>query len=100
MLHNNIVIIVKIIYLVCYKLFDWKSNILNNMLLQVDQASLGISREYLSKGFGEKIVDAYYSYLVDIAVILGADPERASKEIRESVEFEMKLANVSLLTVI
>ncbi|KAJ9599169.1 hypothetical protein L9F63_010346 [Diploptera punctata] len=65
-------------------------------VIVVDQASLGISREYLSKGFGEKIVDAYYSYLVDIAVILGADPERAKKEIRESVEFEMKLANISL----
>ena len=65
------------------------------MLLQVDQASLGISREYLSKGFGEKIVDAYYNYLVDIAIILGADPKRAKEEIRESVEFEMKLANVS-----
>ncbi|PSN53889.1 Membrane metallo-endopeptidase-like 1 [Blattella germanica] len=64
--------------------------------ISIDQASLGISREYLSKGFGEKIVDAYYSYLVDIAVILGADRARAEKEIKESVEFEMKLANISL----
>lgn len=62
---------------------------------QLDQAALGLSREYLSKGFDEKIVQAYYKYMVDIAVILGADPDRASKELKESLEFEIKLANVS-----
>jgi hypothetical protein len=40
-------------------------------------------------------VDAYYKYVVDIAVILGANRERATKEIADSIEFEMKLANVS-----
>lgn len=64
---------------------------------QLDQAALGLSREYLSKGFDEKIVQAYYKYMVDIAVILGADPDRASKELKESLEFEIKLANVSHL---
>lgn len=64
--------------------------------MQLDQASLGLSREYLTKGFSEKLVDAYYKYLVDIAVTLGAKRDRAVKEIRESVEFEMKLANVSV----
>jgi hypothetical protein len=64
--------------------------------LQLDQASLGLSREYLTKGFGEKLVDAYYKYLVDIAVTLGADTNRALKEIHDSLEFEMKLANVSV----
>jgi hypothetical protein len=62
----------------------------------LDQASLGLSREYLTKGFGEKLVDAYYRYLVDIAVTLGADRNRAMKEIHDSLEFEMKLANVSV----
>lgn len=57
---------------------------------------MGLSREYLTKGFSEKLVDAYYKYLVDIAVTLGAKRDRAVKEIRESVEFEMKLANVSV----
>ena len=64
--------------------------------MQLDQASLGLSREYLTKGFSEKLVDAYYKYLVDIAVALGAKRDRAAKEIRESIEFEMKLANVSV----
>lgn len=66
------------------------------MYLQIDQAALGLSREYLSKGFEDKIVKAYYEYMVDIAVIYGADRSRAERELMESVEFEMKLANVSV----
>lgn len=34
--------------------------------------------------------------MVDIAVIYGADRSRAERELMESLEFEMKLANVSL----
>lgn len=66
------------------------------MFLQLDQASLGLSREYLSKGLDDKIVQAYYSYMVDIAAILGADKTRAKTELKESLEFEMELANVSI----
>ena len=54
-----------------------------------------MSREYLSKGLEDKIVKAYYEYMVDIAVIYGADRSRAERELMESLEFEMKLANVS-----
>lgn len=32
--------------------------------------------------------------MVDIAVILGAERERAEEELMESLKFEMKLANV------
>jgi len=63
--------------------------------LQLDQATLGLSREYLSKGFDDKLVQAYYRYMVDIAVILGANRERARTELKESLEFEIQLANVS-----
>lgn len=66
----------------------------NVLFLQLDQAALGLSREYLSKGFDDKIVQAYYSYMVDIAVILGANKTDAKTELKESLEFEMKLANV------
>lgn len=68
---------------------------MQNPFPQIDQASLGLSREYLSKGFDERIVQAYYRYMVDIAVILGADPQRAKNELRESLDFEISLANVS-----
>ncbi|XP_076662918.1 M13 family metallopeptidase neprilysin 2 isoform X4 [Andrena cerasifolii] len=65
-------------------------------IIDLDQASLGLSREYLSKGFDDKIVQAYFSYMVDISAILGADKNRSKSELKESLEFEMKLANISL----
>lgn len=33
--------------------------------------------------------------MVDIAVLFGATRDRAVRELKESLEFEMKLANVS-----
>jgi len=65
-------------------------------IIDIDQAALGLSREYLSKGFEDKIVKAYYDYMVDMAVIYGAERSRAERELKESLEFEMKLANISL----
>lgn len=46
------------------------------------------------KGLDDGKVKAYYDYMVDIAVIFGADRPRAIKELKESLEFEMQLANV------
>lgn len=63
--------------------------------MQVDQSALGLSREYLVKGLKDKIVKAYYEYMVDIAVIYGAKKENAERELLESLEFEIALANVS-----
>ncbi|CAL7951571.1 unnamed protein product [Xylocopa violacea] len=65
-------------------------------IIDLDQAYLGLSREYLSKGFEDKIVQAYYSYMVDIAVILGANKTEAETQLRDSLQFEMDLANISL----
>lgn len=65
-------------------------------VVQIDQSALGLSREYLIKGISDKIVKAYYEYMVDIAVIYGAPRESAQRELMESLEFEMALANVSL----
>lgn len=65
-------------------------------VIDLDQASLGLSREYLSKGMNDKIVKAYYNYMVDIAEILGADRQQALHELKQSLEFEIKLANISL----
>lgn len=63
-------------------------------LLQLDQPLFELSREYLIEGLDNKIVNEYYRYMVDIAVILGAERKRAEKELMESLKFEIKLANV------
>lgn len=62
---------------------------------QIDQASLGLSREYLHKGFEDKLVKEYYAYQVDIAVIFGADRALAEKDMMDVLNFEINMANVS-----
>ncbi|KAL5238849.1 hypothetical protein ACI65C_006259 [Semiaphis heraclei] len=56
--------------------------------IELDEASLSL------KGIDEKIVLRYYSYMVDIAVLLGADRHRAVKEMVQSLEFEIRLAKI------
>jgi len=64
--------------------------------LEVDQPSLGLSREYLIKGFEDKDVQAYYRYMVDIAVFLGAEQQVAEYQMKKALELELKLAEISL----
>lgn len=63
---------------------------------QIDQPELELGREYLLKGFEEKAVTAYHQFMIDNAVVFGADKSRAEKELKEVVELEIKLANVSV----
>lgn len=58
--------------------------------------SLGMDREYLIKGFDDEYVAAYYSYAVDTAVIYGAERFNAELEMKDVVNFEIALANVSI----
>lgn len=64
-------------------------------VFKIDQTSLGMSREYLIKGFEDKDVQAYYQYMVDAAVLLGADETKAMQQLKESLVFEIALANLS-----
>ncbi|XP_015111046.1 neprilysin-2 isoform X2 [Diachasma alloeum] len=63
-------------------------------VLYLDQASLKLSREYLTEDLNKTI--EYYSYMVNVAVVLGAKEEFAEKELLQSLKFEMELANISL----
>lgn len=47
------------------------------------------------KGFEDKIVKAYCDYMVEIALIFGADRLRAERELKDSLDFEIALAKVS-----
>jgi hypothetical protein len=51
-------------------------------------------REYLLKGLDDKAVKAYLEYQIDLAILLGADRERATKEQTLAVQFEINLAEV------
>lgn len=66
-------------------------------ILQLDQLVLALpSRDYYLKESSEGDLRAYHRYMTQVAVLLGANPETASKELQEVVKFEMKLANVRL----
>ena len=64
--------------------------------MEVDQPGLGLDREYLIKGFEDKDVQAYYRYMVDTAVYLGAQRKVAEQELKESLMFELKIAQITL----
>ena len=49
----------------------------------------------VSAGFDDPDIQAYYKYMVDMAVMLGAPKERAESELKDSLLFEIQLANVS-----
>ncbi|XP_057332140.1 neprilysin-2-like [Microplitis mediator] len=50
----------------------------------------------LLSGFRKNIAKEYYRYIIDTAVILGAERKRAQYELRDALEFEMNLAKMSL----
>ena len=65
-------------------------------VLDLDQPTLGISREYLTEGLQDMEVAAYLAYMIDITTMLGADRQQAELEMLEVLQFEIQLANISL----
>ena len=53
------------------------------------------SREYYLKGREDKQLLAYETLAREVALKFGANPNRTKKEMREMVDFEVQLANVS-----
>lgn len=41
-------------------------------------------------------MDAYFKLMVEVAILMGAEPERAQTEMERVLLFETKLANVSV----
>lgn len=64
-------------------------------VIELDHAALALNPLYLKRGLGDKMVNSYYRYMVDVAVALGAKRSRARAELRQSLEFEVRLARIS-----
>merc|ERR1712158_279619 len=64
-------------------------------VIDIDQASLGQAQTYLVKGLSDRTVAAYYKYMVNVAVLMGAERSVAERELKDSIEFEMELARAS-----
>ena len=52
--------------------------------------------EYYLLGFEHPIIQTYYKILVDVSMLLGAEETLAKKDMRDLIDFEMKLAKVIL----
>ncbi|CRL07419.1 CLUMA_CG020392, isoform A [Clunio marinus] len=65
-------------------------------IIDIDQSDLGLSQVFLKKGIDHPVVSAYHSFQVDMAVLYGADRKHAEEQMREALEFEFGLANISL----
>ena len=55
-----------------------------------------IERNIFLKKVKEPIVEAYIKLIKDIAILLGADEDRAENDMEDVFEFETKLANLTL----
>ncbi|XP_043288930.1 neprilysin-2-like [Venturia canescens] len=72
---------------------DVKNN--SRYVIAIDQATLGIPRDFLLNGTDDPEVQRHYEKMVKTAVQLGAQRARAEKEMMEALVFEMKLANIT-----
>ncbi|XP_016836925.1 neprilysin-2 [Nasonia vitripennis] len=63
-------------------------------ILKILGATTRVSPTYLLDGPSGKIPNAYYDYMVDIAVMLGADKDFATKDMQKCLDFEVELFNI------
>ena len=69
----------------------------DDYIVQFDQSDLLLpSAEYYQLGLNHPIIQSYYNVLINVATLLGADPAKAKKDMKELIEFEMHLADVRI----
>ena len=64
-------------------------------VIVIDQPDFGLSKEYLVNGTDHKLVKEYFRYMVNTAILLGADPENIETELQLALDFEVSLAKIS-----
>lgn len=74
---------------------DDKNSTMN--IIQMDQAVLGMpSKEYyVYDSDSEKYIDSYLHFMIQVAILMGADEQTAHREMNEVFEFETKIANIT-----
>lgn len=68
--------------------------ILKWLFQQIGRADPGLDKEILLKGLNDSIVQAYLEFMVDVAVMFGANRTRAQAEMTEVLLFEETLVKV------
>ncbi|KAJ2946219.1 hypothetical protein O0L34_g5155 [Tuta absoluta] len=68
----------------------------DEFVIQFDQTSLGLpTREYFLQDSNKVYLDAYKSYLIKIAMLLGGNKAYVHYSADQLIEFEIKLANIT-----
>lgn len=57
-----------------------------------------MAKDYLDKGIDSEAVQAYLKFMVDNAVLFGGNKEIAEQELKEALEFEIRLAEVRMIS--
>ncbi|KAM5334746.1 endothelin-converting enzyme 2 isoform 3-T3 [Glossophaga mutica] len=75
---------------------DSKSS--NSNVIQVDQSGLFLpSRDYyLNRTANEKVLTAYLDYMEELGVLLGGQPASTREQMRQVLELETQLANITV----
>ncbi|KAK4879930.1 hypothetical protein RN001_008076 [Aquatica leii] len=60
-----------------------------------DDADLPLNRQNLEGDFSDPIVKLYYNYLVDLAVLFGANKETALSQMKDVIEFLLELGKIT-----
>ncbi|KAJ8664429.1 hypothetical protein QAD02_006091 [Eretmocerus hayati] len=72
---------------------DFKND--NIVTIHIDEPVFKLPAQVLANGLIDLRVQQYFSFIVDIAVILGSNPTRAEEELKQAVYFEIELARMS-----
>ncbi|XP_033763934.1 neprilysin-1-like isoform X2 [Pecten maximus] len=76
--------------------YDDSKDVQHN-IMNIDQPSLGMpDRKYFLNGRDDKTLKAYERFAVELAKAFGADSTSAEQQIREMVDFEIKIANLTM----
>ncbi|KAK6179529.1 hypothetical protein SNE40_011862 [Patella caerulea] len=66
-------------------------------ILYLDQPSLGMpGQKYYQRGRNDTMVEAYETFAVKLTMALGADEATAKQDMKDMVDFEFRLANISV----
>ena len=68
-----------------------------NIFIQFDSPRSRLKAQNVANGIASnEVVQAYFRHMVDVAVILGANKNRAMKELAEVLDFEIQMNKVSI----
>ena len=65
-------------------------------IMSLDQPELGLAREFLVRGEQDPVVAGYSHFMVAVFTMLGVEPALAADTAATLLQFEMKLANITM----